>query len=172
MALYNVGFMFCSGAIIQTFLLQAGFTERQVYTFNSLIQLAQVVMMLIMTFLAGGIKRVKLVTGLSYLSLSVLAAVFLAGANNPSVLGQSYIIAVFITAGVCYVGVGLYTILAYCLPYYIIDMKEYGKMAALGVLCAGASSFALSAASSSDTFAPAIFNTSILGIVYSSLTLS
>ena len=143
-ALYNVGLMFCSGAIIQTFLLQAGFTEQQVYVFNSLTQAAQVIMMLVMTFLASRIKRVKLVIGCSYLSLSVLATVFLLGACNPSLFGQSYVIAVFITAGFCYIGVGLYTILAYCLPYTIIDMKEYGKMTALGVLCAGASSFALS----------------------------
>ena len=114
------------------------------YVFNSLTQAAQVIMMLVMTFLASRIKRVKLVIGCSYLSLSVLATVFLLGACNPSLFGQSYVIAVFITAGFCYIGVGLYTILAYCLPYTIIDMKEYGKMTALGVLCAGASSFALS----------------------------
>ena len=47
--LYNVGFMFCSGAIIQTFLLQAGFTAQEVYAFNSLIQIAQVIMMIAMT---------------------------------------------------------------------------------------------------------------------------
>ena len=37
--IYSVGLMFCSGAIIQTFLLQAGFTAQEVYLYNSLIQL-------------------------------------------------------------------------------------------------------------------------------------
>ena len=143
-ALYNTGFMFCSGAIIQTFLLQAGFTAQEVYAFNSLIQIAQVIMMIAMTFLSGRIKNVKLVTALSYLSLSVLTLTFLLGAINPNLFGKAYVIAVFVIAGISYMGVGLYTILSYCLPYYIIDMKEYGKMTGLGVLLSGASSFALS----------------------------
>ena len=46
-ALYNIGFMFCTGAIVQTFFLQIGFSEQQVYLYNSLIQAAQVVMMLV-----------------------------------------------------------------------------------------------------------------------------
>jgi Na+/melibiose symporter-like transporter len=142
--LYNVGFMFCSGAIIQTFLLQAGFTAQEVYAFNSLIQIAQVIMMIAMTFLSGRIKNVKLVTALSYLSLSVLTLTFLLGAINPDLFGKAYVIAVFVIAGISYMGVGLYTILSYCLPYYIIDMKEYGKMTGLGVLLSGASSLALS----------------------------
>ena len=62
--LYAVGFMFCSGAIMQTFLLQAGFSEGQVYAFSSFIQFAQVLMMVVMTFLSGKIRKVKLVTGL------------------------------------------------------------------------------------------------------------
>ncbi|MBQ8295664.1 MAG: hypothetical protein IJX87_04435 [Clostridia bacterium] len=142
--IYSVGLMFCSGAIIQTFLLQAGFTAQEVYLYNSLIQIAQVAMMTVMTFLSGNIKRVKWVTGIAYLSLSVLAFVFLAGALNPDTIGKPFVIAVFLTAAIAYIGVGLYSILSYCLPYYTIDMHEYGKMTGLGVAASGGCSFALS----------------------------
>lgn len=142
--LYAIGFMFCSGAIMQTFLLQAGFSERQVYIFNSFIQIAQVLMMVVMTFLSGKIRKVKLATGLSYLSLTLLTVVFLLGAANPDILGKPYSIAVFITAGISYLGLGLYTVLAYCLPYYIIDMKDYGKMTSFGGTISGLCTFALS----------------------------
>ncbi|MBE7067717.1 MAG: hypothetical protein E7381_00290 [Clostridiales bacterium] len=43
--LFSVGIMFCTGAILQTFLLQAGFSEQQVYIFNSFIQIVQTVML-------------------------------------------------------------------------------------------------------------------------------
>lgn len=141
---YNVGFMFCSGAILQTFLLQIGLTEQQVYLFNSIIQIMQVVMMVVMTFLSSKIKKVKVVMGISKLSLSVLAAVFLLGALFPSIRGSGYVIAIFITAGICYIGVGIYTILSYVLPYHTIDMKDYAKMTSVSLILSGGAAFALS----------------------------
>ncbi len=143
-ALYNVGFTFCSGAIMQTFLLQAGFAVKQVYLLNSFMQIMQVAMMVVMTFLSGKIKRVKKVMSVSYLSLCLMAAVFLCGVLFPRALGNGFVVAVFIAAGVSYVGVGLYTILAYCLPYYTIDMKEYGKMTGISTALSGGAAFAFS----------------------------
>ncbi|MBQ4585525.1 MAG: hypothetical protein IJA82_04895 [Clostridia bacterium] len=142
--IYNVGFTFCTGAIMQTFLIQAGFLEDQVYLLNSLMQIMQVAMMLVLTFLSGKIKRVKLATSISYLSLSLLTVVFLIGAIKPELIKHGYVIAVFIVAGISYVGVGLYTILAYCLPYYTIDMKDYGKMTGISTAIAGGASFLVS----------------------------
>ena len=142
--MYNVGFTFCTGAIMQTFLLQVGFSADRVYVLNSLMQIMQVAMMLVLTFLSGKIKRVKLVTSISCLSLSLLTAVFLIGAINPELIKHGYVIAVFIVSGVSYVGVGLYTILSYCLPYYTIDMKDYGKMTGISVAIAGGVSFLVS----------------------------
>ncbi len=144
--IYNVGFTFCTGAIMQTFLIQAGFSAEQVYLLNSLMQIMQVAMMLVLTFLSGKIKRVKTVTSISHLSLCILTVVFLMGAINPESIKRGYVIAVFITAGISYVGVGLYTILSYCLPYYTIDMKDYGKMTGVSVAIAGGASFLMSLA--------------------------
>ena len=144
--LYNVGFTFSTGAIMQTFLIQAGFSAERVYLLNSLMQIMQVVMMLVLTFLSGKIKRVKTVTGLSHLSLSFLTGVFLVGAINPELIKNGYVIAVFVVSGISYVGVGLYTILSYCLPYYTIDMKDYGKMTGMSTSIGGGVSFLMSLA--------------------------
>lgn len=144
--IYNVGFTFCTGAIMQTFLIQAGFSAEQVYLLNSLMQIMQVAMMLVLTFLSGKIKRVKTVTSISHLSLCILTVVLLMGAINPEAIKRGYVIAVFITAGISYVGVGLYTILSYCLPYYTIDMKDYGKMTGVSAAIAGGASFLMSLA--------------------------
>lgn len=142
--LYGVGFMFCSGAILQTFLLQVGFTEQQVYLFNSFIQMIQVLMMVVMTFLSDKIKRIKTVSSLSYLPLIIFALIFIIGAVNPSIMGNPYTIAVFIVAGLSYIGVGVYSVMLYILPYVTIDMKEYGKMTSIGVALTGGFSFGLS----------------------------
>lgn len=139
--IYNLGFTFCTGAIMQTFLIQAGFLAEQVYILNSLMQIMQVAMMLVLTFLSGKIKRVKMVTSISCLSLILLTGVFLMGAINPELIKHGYVVAVFTVAGVSYVGVGLYTILSYCLPYHIIDMKDYGKMTGISTAIGGGVSF-------------------------------
>ncbi|MBQ7906866.1 MAG: MFS transporter [Clostridia bacterium] len=142
--IYNVGYTFCTGIIMQTFLNQVGFSEEQVYVLNSVMQIMQVAVMLVLTFLSGKIKRVKTVTSISYLSLSLLAVVFLLGAINPELIKNGYVIAVFIVAGISYVGVGLHNIISYCLPYHTIDMKEYGKMIGISTAIAGGTSFLMS----------------------------
>ena len=139
--IYNVGFTFSTGAVMQTFLIQVGFSPEQVYILNSLMQIMQVIMMLVLTFLSGKIKRVKMVASLSHLSLSLLTGVFLLGAINPELIKNGYVIAVFIVSAISYVGVGLSTILSYCLPYYTIDMKDYGKMTGISTAIAGGVSF-------------------------------
>ena len=126
---------------MQTFLIQVGFSPEQVYILNSLMQIMQVIMMLVLTFLSGKIKRVKMVASLSHLSLSLLTGVFLLGAINPELIKNGYVIAVFIVSAISYVGVGLSTILSYCLPYYTIDMKDYGKMTGISTAIAGGVSF-------------------------------
>lgn len=142
--IYNIGFMFCSGAIIQTFLLQIGFTDNQVYLYNSIIQFAQVAMMVIMIFLANKLKHVKWTVGLSYLSMAVMAVVFLIGAINKGLLLKPYILIVFILSAACYFVGALHTVLGYVLPLLTIDMEEYGKMTGLGIMLSGGCSFALS----------------------------
>ena len=129
---------------MQTFLIQAGFSAERVYVLNSFMQIMQVAMMLVLTFLSGKIKRVKLFTSISYLPLCALTGVFLMGAISPELIKNSYVIAIFIVSGISYVGVGLYTILSYCLPYYIINMKDYGKMTGISTAIAGGVTFLVS----------------------------
>ena len=143
--LYNVGYMFCTGAIVQTFFLQIGFSEQQVYLYNSLIQAAQVLMMILMIFIAPAIKKVKLVTGLSYLSLSIFAAILLIAALMPSIVNNVFFTVIFVVAALCNLGVGVYMVMAYCLPYYTIDMSNYGRFLSLQMVFSGGASFLLSA---------------------------
>lgn len=143
-SLYGIGFMFCSGAIIQTFLLQIGFSESQIYLYNSLVQLVQVIVMFAMIFFSDKIKKVKWTIAGTFLLLAVLATLFLICALDPSLHNNFKVIAIFTVSAIGYVGVGTYNVLSYCLPYLIIDMKDYPKMTAFGCIFSGGTSFALS----------------------------
>jgi predicted MFS family arabinose efflux permease len=76
--------------------------------------------------------------------MAIMAAVFLLGAADRSVLGSPYVITVFIVAAVSYSGLGVYSVMSYCLPYYVMDMKEYGKVTATCAILSGVVSFAVS----------------------------
>ena len=143
-ALYNIGFMFCTGAIVQTFFLQIGFSEQQVYLYNSLIQAAQVVMMVLMIFISPRIKKVKLVMGLSQLPLGTIAIILLIAAISPSSVSNFYVVLIFVLSVLCNLGVGIYMVIAYCIPYYTIDMSKYGRFLSLQMVFTGAATFAFS----------------------------
>lgn len=143
-ALYNAGFMFCTGAIVQTFFLQIGLSDSQVYLYNSLIQMAQVFMMVLMIFISPRIKKVKRVMGLSYTSLSAIAVILLISAVAPTLVDDAFVIIIFAVSVVCNLGVGIYMVLAYCLPYYTIDMSRYARFLSLQMVFTGATTFALS----------------------------
>ena len=141
---YNVGFMFCTGAIAQTFLLQIGFSAQQVYLYSSLAQIAQTLMMVLMIFLSPRIKHVKRVISVSYLSLVLIGVILFIGALFPSAVNNAYVIIFFIATVICNLGAGIYMVLAYCIPYYTIDMKNYGRFISLQMVFLGAASFLLS----------------------------
>lgn len=154
-ALYNAGYMFCTGAIVQTFFLQIGLSDQQVYLYNSLIQMAQVFMMVLMIFISPRIKKVKQVMGVSYMSITAIAVILLIGALSPTLVDNIFIIILFSVSVVCNLGVGVYMVLAYCLPYYTIDMSRYARFLSLQMVFTGATTFALS---SLHTFIVSKFN--------------
>jgi MFS family permease len=59
--------------------------------------------------------------------------------NDIEILAYSY--PIYTVQGI---GGGIHIILGYCLPYFIIDMKEYGKMVGISTAFSGGVSFALS----------------------------
>ena len=144
-SLYSIGTLFCTGVILQTFLLECGFTEQQVYLYNSLIQFVQVAVMIGLVFFAGKFKRTKKIVALTGFVMACFATLLLTGALFPSIHGQAYVLAVFIACALLNVMVGFYMVLSYCLPYEIIDMRDYGRLMANCAICQGITSFAASA---------------------------
>lgn len=144
-ALYNTGAMFCSGVILQTFLLERGFSDQQVYLYNSMIQFVQVAVMLALVFFAGKFRRTKKIVSVTGVSMAAFAALLLAGAVFPAIPRDVFVLAVFALAAIVNVVVGFYMVLSYCLPYELIDMKDYGSLMANCAIIFGAISLAASA---------------------------
>ena len=142
MSLYAIANMFCTGSILQTFLLKAGFTENQVYIYNALIQGVQVVAMFAMLFLSDKIKRVKAFMGISIIIHTVLSVVLIIMANATGNRFMKF--AVYGVSGIVYLATGVYGVISYCLPYRIIDMHNYGKLIGVSTAISGLATFLLS----------------------------
>lgn len=143
--LYGTGSMLCSGVILQTFLLNRGFSDQQVYLYNSMVQFVQVAVMLALVFLAGKFRRTKRPVSLTGVSMGALAALLLVGALFPQIPRDIFVIAVFALAAIVNIMVGFYMVLSYCLPYELIDMKDYGSLMATCAMLLGGVSIAVSA---------------------------
>ena len=142
--LLYIGLMFCNGTILQEFFLRIGLSEEQIYLYNSITQGVQVAVMVAMIFFAGRIRRVKRVLLLPCLCMMVLSIVFLLGAALPVSDIRLYTLVVFLVSALAYLGYGLYVVLSYCLPYSIIDIKDYGKMCGVGSSVSGVCTLLLS----------------------------
>ena len=67
--LYTVGFMFCSGTILQTFMLSVGMDEGTVSAYSAMTQFVQFVVIFLMAFLADKLKKVLKVYAFSVLMM-------------------------------------------------------------------------------------------------------
>ncbi len=143
-AAYAVASMFCTGAIVQAFLLLIGLSESEVYIYSSLTQLAQVAVMVLMIFIVGRMKRARLVSAISNLLLLIPMAIFIIGAKLPSVMSDTYVMIIFLACIVAYGGVGMYAVLSYTLPYKLIDIADYGKLTGISGAASGVITFAVS----------------------------
>jgi hypothetical protein len=66
---YALALMFCSGTVLQAFLLEYGFSEGLVYAYNAMIQMVQTAIMLASMFFADRIQKTKVLMGICILSL-------------------------------------------------------------------------------------------------------
>lgn len=81
MTLYTTGFMFCSGTIIQTFMISVGMNDTTVSIYNAVIQFVQAAMIFAMIFVADRIRKVVktfavLVLTISLISISLIICIF------------------------------------------------------------------------------------------------
>jgi len=159
-ALYNIVMLFFAGGLTQTFLLEAGIADRQVSLYVSVMQLAEVAAMVL---LSGKVEKSKNLIGLYsvfHLFLLPMALTMIAVCFFPS-MGPDPAFGLMLAGGfISYVATGLVGILEYKLPYRILDMDNYGSVMAVQSIVVGIVTLAVSAlitkAVSGRTFFPTI----------------
>ena len=136
--------MFCTGSVLQTFLLECGFSEKQVYLYNAMIQGVQVVVMVISIFFSDFIKKITKAVGFMHLAwLFFLFALFFLSGNRKGNIALS-IGVMFTVAFFVYCVYGIQSVELYRLPYSIIDIKDYGKVSGITTGLSGAACFGIS----------------------------
>ena len=142
--LYTTGFMFCSGTILQTFLLNVGMTDAEISTYNAVIQFVQAAAILAMAFLADKIRRVLKVYASVCLAMSIIAvALVLCVFVRSDIPAVKWII--FAASVITYFLLGVRNAFDYKICYEIFDMKDLGKIMGAAIAVSGLISFGVSA---------------------------
>lgn len=143
--LYTTGFMFCSGTILQTFMLNVGMTDAEVSTYNAVIQIVQTGVIFAMAFLADKIRRVLKVYASIILSVSIIAVSLVFCVFVRSDLDTVKWI-IFGSSIVTYFMIGVRNGVDYRIYYDIFDMRDVGSMMGAAIAISGLVSFGISVA--------------------------
>ena len=143
--LYTTGFMFCSGTILQTFMISAGLSETTISAYNAVIQFVQAAVIFVMAFVADKIKKVLKVYALIILSITIIAVGLVFCVFVRSDLTAVKLI-IFGSSIVAYLLIGIRNAVDYRIFYEIFDMKELGRLMGIAIAVSGLVSFGVSAA--------------------------
>lgn len=132
-----------AGVIAQTFLLYIGLSEGQVSVYTSVMQIAQVIAMLPLCIIGDKVKRVRTIVAsiLYFMPLIFLSFLFI-GSPILKTVQAKYVIAL-ISGSIIYLAYGVYNVFCYKLPYFIIDMQQYGKLSSISGMISGGVSISI-----------------------------
>ncbi|MBQ8884889.1 MAG: hypothetical protein IJY62_00725 [Clostridia bacterium] len=135
--LHNTAILFSSGAIVQTFFLTMGVSAERVSVYASLVQVIQVAAMCFCLFFGDGVKNIKKFLTVLFFIFPVIfiseLAVLIFGIGGA---GRIYGV-VLIGSIVSNFALGLYNIICYKMPYFIMDMRDYGKLGSVSGILSG-----------------------------------
>ncbi len=143
-AFYSVGILFTGVSMIQVFLTGLGVDAISLGVFTSLVSVIQVLTNIVFSTYGDRCKSVKKYMALLCIPIGACSAVLV-----PLCLAtQMKLTAVFIlTASICILQmlfITLYNVLAFKLPYSIIDIQNFGRFASIDGIIAGVASTAAS----------------------------
>ena len=143
--LYTTGFMFCSGSILQTFMLSVGMSDAEVSTYSAVTQFVQVLAIFAMTFLADKFKKTLKIYASSVLTVTLIAValVFCVFVRSDLVAVKAII---FATSIAVYLMIGVRSAVDYKIIYEIFDMNGIGKLMGVVIAVSGLVSFGVSTA--------------------------
>ncbi len=143
--LYNTSLIVASGAVLQTFLLEMGVVENTVARYISVFQVIQSAAMMLFSLISDRTEKVIKVNALSTLNLLILLIPMLVFSIFSPLRGIAGVV-IFAFGIVSYIVLGFYNVIAYKLPYHIMNMAEYGRITANGGVLHGITGIIVSGA--------------------------
>lgn len=141
--LYTTGFMFCSGSILQTFMLSVGMSETDVSVYSAVTQFVQVIAIFGMTFLADKFKKTLKIYASTVLSVTLIAVALVFCVFIRSDLAAVKVL-IFASSIVVYLMIGIRNAVDYKIIYEIFDMNTIGKLMGVVIAVSGLVSFGVS----------------------------
>lgn len=134
-ALWSIITLVVNGSMAQTFLLEYGLPEEKVTSFFSIIQLIQIFTILFYSKKSDDLKSIVKALVKSHL-LDIPLCLLFVYLCFVRMENMALLFTLLVSAGAFFsIAVGIHNVLAYKLPYQIIDMEYYGKLLAIsGVL--------------------------------------
>lgn len=137
--------IFITGTVLQTFLLESGVGEHAVSVFESTVLILQ---SLVMTISSGMVEKIKNPVN-SYAVTATLRGIIMLPMLLLCVVrgmpARQVFIVIVIFKFISTLFEGVYAVVCYKLPYHVIQMKDYGRLSALGGLMGGVFATVLSA---------------------------
>ena len=124
---YQLTLLTMGATLLQSYLIERGFSEESTGFFFSSMRAVQVAVILLTMFAAERCRRPRIPTAFVCLGAIPLALYFLL---LPEGVGISAL-PLYLLGGVLNVAFGVYNILSYRLPYAVMDMRDYGRISGL-----------------------------------------
>ena len=124
---YQFTLLTMGATLLQSYLIERGFSEESTGFFFSSMRAVQVLTILFAMFAAERCRRPKIPTAFTQLGAIPLALFFLSLSGE---LGVDAL-PLYLFGGVLNVAIGVYSILSYRLPYSVMDMRDYGRISGM-----------------------------------------
>lgn len=135
--LQSTALLVATGTVVQTFLLAFGVSEDSVSVYSSIVQIVQVVAMLVCLFVGDSVKNIKGLISVLFLVFPVILiamlVVLIGRTGGENVVYTIVLIGSIITN----LALGVYNVLCYKLPYFVIDTKDYGRISSVAGIFSG-----------------------------------
>lgn len=144
--LYLSAIMLSSGTVIQIFMTNAGISKQLIGVYSSLVNIVSLTVTTLFSKFADEIRDIKRANTKSILLIAICCLGFLppcfTQAPNQLLLLTRYVMIPISILQTIFIS--MHSVLDYKLPYYIIDIKEYGSITAIYGIISYACSTALS----------------------------
>jgi len=124
--MYNAALLISGGTIFQTFLLGRGVTGAMIGVYSTFTLLTQSLTMFVFSLFADRIRDVKRAYA-CFTLMQIPFYVFMLFMCGDGLYGDAVFRLILLPAALLNTAIGLRTVLAYKMPFLIIDMKGYGR---------------------------------------------